>query len=929
MEKLSIGDMKVTHAGPTNNFKLYLTNTKNLKENKMKTTLLIQFRQIKMFINILILIIAISNKILLPQAIDEVFPEKSDKNDFPVMIDLPLIEGMNQSITNQERQVIQALTEKEIEKLNEPEAVGLVRELPNQLSLGFSGFLKVTSGNIHHCSGLLTVAMNSDLIWTTYVKSVGADAIRIFIKDGYLPENCKVYIFNDKGQHHGPYLFNGIVRENGFWTNILFSDYAYIQVKIPSDYADSLELIRLTIPEIAHIEHPSFNESSLGCFEDINCDYAKGFAGIGILSSSTAMISFIESGLSYQCSGTLLNDKRTLDFQPFFLTANHCVSTQAAAQTVVALFDYKTTSCNGQVSTNTYQVLHANLCKSSSQTDVSLLLFEQKLQGNRWYLGWTVASVGTGTTLHSVSYPLGQSQKYSRVHTFNSLINCSGFSKDYYYYSQTIGGASTYGSSGSSIVNANMQVVGQLYGFCGDASNICDFWDYNNIWGRFDKSYEKSTLKWWLDPNEGKTKVYLSVSLSNYEFGNVNVGSSKEFNVNISNNGTLPYALNLEINGASFSGTDANQFSIIGSSSFYIPPGVSKSMVIRFQPTTAGYKTVKLSLKHNASNFSDPFTIALSGTGLNLAPSVTSVTPTSIEAGGQSFTLRVNGNNFVNSSIIKWNGSNRSTNFVSSTQLTASISSTDIATAGIASISVTNPSPGGGTSNSITFNISFVVWPGNTNSDNIVDSRDILPIGRFLEKTGPARPGGSIEWKPQNLFEGWSPPEVSYADCDGNGEVNGEDIKAILNNWHKQVGSTEGPVVNRIALCKDLLMDLDNQQIAAPSIREIRAAIINYMKTNLGMDFNFSVQQNYPNPFNPSTTIRFIIPEDISHVKILVFDIVGQNVWEKTLNDVPAGEHEVVWNGVTTSGRQVSSGMYFYRIDAGINSAIKQMILIK
>jgi len=78
-------------------------------------------------------------------------------------------------------------------------------------------------------------------------------------------------------------------------------------------------------------------------------------------------------------------------------------------------------------------------------------------------------------------------------------------------------------------------------------------------------------------------------------------------------------------------------------------------------------------------------------TSLSLAPAV----------GGPGFTLTVNGTNFVRSSIVRWNGADRATTYVSATQLTAAIPATDIVTAGTARVTVFNPPPGGGTSNSV------------------------------------------------------------------------------------------------------------------------------------------------------------------------------------------------------------------------------------
>ncbi|MCI0400489.1 MAG: IPT/TIG domain-containing protein, partial [Gammaproteobacteria bacterium] len=73
------------------------------------------------------------------------------------------------------------------------------------------------------------------------------------------------------------------------------------------------------------------------------------------------------------------------------------------------------------------------------------------------------------------------------------------------------------------------------------------------------------------------------------------------------------------------------------------------------------------------------------------------------------FTLTVNGSNFINGSVVRWNGADRTTTFVSATQLTATIPASDIATAGTAAVTVFTPLPGGGASYPQSF---FVLQPG-------------------------------------------------------------------------------------------------------------------------------------------------------------------------------------------------------------------------
>jgi IPT/TIG domain len=95
----------------------------------------------------------------------------------------------------------------------------------------------------------------------------------------------------------------------------------------------------------------------------------------------------------------------------------------------------------------------------------------------------------------------------------------------------------------------------------------------------------------------------------------------------------------------------------------------------------------------------------------NPVPTITSLSPTGIVAGGAAFTLTVNGTNFVSTSVVKFNGNAKTTTFVSATQLTAAILASDITTSGSANVTVTNATPGGGTTANFVFNISSAPNP--------------------------------------------------------------------------------------------------------------------------------------------------------------------------------------------------------------------------
>jgi hypothetical protein len=127
----------------------------------------------------------------------------------------------------------------------------------------------------------------------------------------------------------------------------------------------------------------------------------------------------------------------------------------------------------------------------------------------------------------------------------------------------------------------------------------------------------------------------------------------------------------------------------------------------------------RIAFAYNAKTYSGTPTVTGGGTNChnhgsvgtitqnaaNPTPTIINVSPASKSAGAAGFTLTVNGTNFIATSVVKWGGSNRTTTYVSPTQLTSSIGSGDVAAAGTVSVTVFNPTPGGGTSGSQAFSI--------------------------------------------------------------------------------------------------------------------------------------------------------------------------------------------------------------------------------
>ncbi|MCX6693590.1 MAG: DUF3344 domain-containing protein [Methanomicrobiales archaeon] len=193
-------------------------------------------------------------------------------------------------------------------------------------------------------------------------------------------------------------------------------------------------------------------------------------------------------------------------------------------------------------------------------------------------------------------------------------------------------------------------------------------------------------------------------------------GLSNEKTLSINPTGTPVIA---SINPTSATAGGSTGFTLIVTGSNFIP-----SSVVRWNGAD---RTTSYTSSTNLTATINPADIATAGTGLvnvfnpgpgwvsntvqfqvtaqNPVPSIAGISPTSKNCGDTSFTLTVTGTNFINGSKVRWNGVEKTTTYGSATTLTAQITAADIAAAGTPEVTVVNPTPGGGTSNVVSFTV--------------------------------------------------------------------------------------------------------------------------------------------------------------------------------------------------------------------------------
>jgi hypothetical protein len=223
----------------------------------------------------------------------------------------------------------------------------------------------------------------------------------------------------------------------------------------------------------------------------------------------------------------------------------------------------------------------------------------------------------------------------------------------------------------------------------------------------------------------------------------------------------------------------------------------------------------------------------------------------------------------------------------------------------------------------------LTVSPGSPTVDEIdVATRDIMMAWNQNKYSDPNFPTAPAAYASKMVFGDFDPATVPG--IAGAGFPGGEDglgitkFTDLTENWNSTVISTLD------ALPLGALHWSDARIAAYNSAAEyliINAAYLaaagKPLAVNPGVARTFGLAQNYPNPFNPTTTINFTLGQ-ASNVKLSVFNVLGQKVATLVDSRMNAGQQSVVFDA-----SKLSSGVYFYRLDAGNFSSIKKMMFLK
>ena len=362
----------------------------------------------------------------------------------------------------------------------EPEGmrVGMTREVRAELDLG-----RVSWGAVKR-------AGDGGRVWSAAVTSAGAFGLRLHFDNFDLPRNAELYLFNEAGAVAGPYTKAGPRGNGEFWSHMVAGDTVYLQLR---QYGREGAMKRgaryFNLVDVGHVATgfggrsggeatKTFCTFNASCVENAECGTDSAVADA---KDAVAHMIYVKRPYIYICSGGLLNNTSG-DGTPYFLTANHCISRDREAGTLEAYFQW-TVGCNDACPeqwadpVGVPSTLGSSVVATNKTGDFTLLLLDEPAPAGVGFLGWSTAPVAysDGAMLYRISHPSGAPQAYSTHQVDTSKYICSSWPLGQWIYSEDVYGATEGGSSGSPVVNASGQVVGQLSGGCGfNLNDVCD-----------------------------------------------------------------------------------------------------------------------------------------------------------------------------------------------------------------------------------------------------------------------------------------------------------------------------------------------------------------------------------------------------------------------------------------------------------------------
>ncbi len=299
-----------------------------------------------------------------------------------------------------------------------------------------------------------------------------------------------------------------------YWSPYVSGERATLELRVPSTKRAQAEL---AIGSVTHGYRGLFEQAEAGqksgsCNIDTACATGNGWHD---QMSSVGQYTFSSGGSSYVCTGTLMANTG-VTATPYFLTANHCMSTQTVASTIVVYWNYQGANCRATSTSGTalsktiasHSQSGSTLRATNAASDFTLLQLSTNVPAaaSPYWSGWDRSGTAP-TSARGIHHPAGHEKRFS---VDNNAVTTSGYGgasgTTHWRVGNWESGTTEGGSSGSGLWSQNKLLVGQLHGGSAACGNTLS--DY---YGRLSVSWtgggtSSTRLSNWLDPgNTGAT----------------------------------------------------------------------------------------------------------------------------------------------------------------------------------------------------------------------------------------------------------------------------------------------------------------------------------------------------------------------------------------------------------------------------------------
>jgi hypothetical protein len=363
----------------------------------------------------------------------------------------------------------------------------------------------------HNRGGQWQTLRDGRMVWRAQISSPGARSLDFAFSKFVIPQGAALYVVSADGKTvRGPYNADNQPSSNQLWTAYVPGETATLELIVPRR---QMRDVQLELGSVTHGYRGLFEGASAAKSGSCNVDTACP-AGTGWENQidSVGHYTFGQGGSSYVCTGTLVGNTANTS-TPYFLTANHCISSAAVASSVVVYWNYQSATCRTPGSSAsgsplsksiaTHSQSGAALVATNSASDFTLLQLSSVPAAGAgvFYAGWDRNNIAPSSAV-GIHHPSGHEK---RIAVENQALSISS-------YSGNAGSGSTHlrvadwdqgttegGSSGSALFNGSKRIVGQLHGGSAACGNNEPDW-----YGRLSVSWagggsNASRLSTWLD----------------------------------------------------------------------------------------------------------------------------------------------------------------------------------------------------------------------------------------------------------------------------------------------------------------------------------------------------------------------------------------------------------------------------------------------